>query len=400
MTSPRVGGRVGFVLAVAIAAVIGVVAPGGAVDKKGQVTEFSAGITAGAFPRAITAGPDGNVWFTEYRGGRIARITPTGEVTEFSVNSGDRLNGITTGPDGNLWFTQQGADRSGDGIGRITPTGVVTMFSAGLAPALDGQDLTSSLFGITAGPDGNLWFTEASANRIGRITPTGVITEFSAGITKGPDSITAGPDGNLWFTEASIQNQETGEVTPGGIGRITPRGVVTELSANLTGGPDSITAGCDGNLWFVEPVDDMIGRITPKGKITEFSAGLTSSGLIEIKGVTAMTAGPDGNLWFTKGGFASDSAADQVSPGGIGRITPTGEVTEFYAGITPDAYLEGITAGPDGNLWFTGSTFHTGNGRIGRITPGPSTKPRGRHDPTLPAACPRRSPKRSKTRPT
>ena len=26
-------------------------------------------------------------------------------------------------------------------------------------------------FGITAGPDGNLWFTETTANQVGRITP-------------------------------------------------------------------------------------------------------------------------------------------------------------------------------------------------------------------------------------
>src|SRR5262249_43079039 len=61
----------------------------------------------------------------------------------------------------------------------------------------------SNPFGITRGPDGNLWFTESLAGRIGRITPAGVVTEFSAGITPGgqPAEITAGPDGNLWFTE-------------------------------------------------------------------------------------------------------------------------------------------------------------------------------------------------------
>jgi hypothetical protein len=37
-------------------------------------------------PQAITAGPDGNVWFAEVLGGRIGRITPTGEITEFSLH--------------------------------------------------------------------------------------------------------------------------------------------------------------------------------------------------------------------------------------------------------------------------------------------------------------------------
>lgn len=39
------------------------------------VTELSAGITAGAQPIGITAGPDGNLWFTEFNGNRIGRIS-------------------------------------------------------------------------------------------------------------------------------------------------------------------------------------------------------------------------------------------------------------------------------------------------------------------------------------
>src|SRR3989442_725766 len=55
--------------------------------------------------------------------------------------------------------------------------------------------------GITAGPDGNLWFTEAGGNRIGRITTGGVIRESPSKAGIGPTEIAAGPDGNLWFTE-------------------------------------------------------------------------------------------------------------------------------------------------------------------------------------------------------
>ena len=51
--------RIGCVLAVAMVVVIGVVSPGGAVDKKVKVKEFSAGVVPGPF--GITAGPDGNL---------------------------------------------------------------------------------------------------------------------------------------------------------------------------------------------------------------------------------------------------------------------------------------------------------------------------------------------------
>jgi DNA-binding beta-propeller fold protein YncE len=92
------------------------------------VTEFSAGITAGSYPFGITAGPDGNLWFTEEIGNRIGRITPLGVVTQFSITAGAGPAGITAGPDGNLWFTEVGGNR----IGRITPLGAVTEFSAGI----------------------------------------------------------------------------------------------------------------------------------------------------------------------------------------------------------------------------------------------------------------------------
>src|SRR5262245_12348739 len=70
------------------------------------VTEFSNGITAGG-PRGITLGPDGNLWFIEVFG-RIARITPSGLITEFSegISRYVTLNDIAAGADGNLWFTE------------------------------------------------------------------------------------------------------------------------------------------------------------------------------------------------------------------------------------------------------------------------------------------------------
>jgi virginiamycin B lyase len=61
------------------------------------------------------------------------------------------------------------------------------------------------------------------------------------------------------------------------------------------GGLGDITAGPDGNLWFINAVNNQIGRITPSGAITEFAIP-TANSL-----PWAITAGPDGNLWFTEG---------------------------------------------------------------------------------------------------
>src|SRR2546422_5135192 len=56
--------------------------------------------------------------------------------------------------------------------------------------------------GITAGPDGALWFAERTGNKIGRVTTSGSFSEFAVPTSSSqPFGITGGPDGALWFTE-------------------------------------------------------------------------------------------------------------------------------------------------------------------------------------------------------
>jgi streptogramin lyase len=124
-----------------------------------QIIEFPIPTSQGS-PKAITARPDGNLWFAELEGTKIGRITPSGTITEFPIPTLDSVpNAITAGPDGNLWFTEGRANK----IGRITPSGTISEFSVPTS--------ASDPEGITKGPDGNLWFTEWGANKIGRITP-------------------------------------------------------------------------------------------------------------------------------------------------------------------------------------------------------------------------------------
>ena len=104
-----------------------------------------------------------------------------------------------------------------------------------------------------------------------------------------------------------------------------------------------ITSGPDGNLWFTEESCGKIGRITPSGSITEFSLATRSY-------PNDIVAGPDGSLWFT-----------EINDKSIGRITTAGSVTTFP--IPGDDIPMAITVGPDGNLWFTMDRA------IGRITP-------------------------------
>ena len=263
------------------------------------LTQHTAGIT-GQTDSAVL-GPDGNLWFTEFVAGRIGRLAPDGTVTEFTVGlpSDAHPDGIVAGPDGNLWFTISAS--TVDPIGPCNPTG---------------------------------------HDSIGRITPAGTITTFPTPTAQAkPSGITVGPDGALWFAESGyICGVST--IGGNGVGRITTSGAITEHTTGFSSsaGPSSIALGPDGRLWLTELYNMAIAAVTPSGTVTEYPLPSTQFG-------ADIAAGPDGNLWFTMG----------RSVAAIGRMTPSGQVTTFTAGLSPQSVPEGIAAGPDGALWVADS---------------------------------------------
>ena len=67
----------------------------------GSFTEYSLG--SGHAPWGICAGPDGNLYFTDWvsstNTGYVGQITTSGSVTEWSLGTGTNPKGICTGPD-------------------------------------------------------------------------------------------------------------------------------------------------------------------------------------------------------------------------------------------------------------------------------------------------------------
>ena len=280
--------------------------------------------------------------------------------------------GITTGPDGNLWFAETGADK----IGRMTPAGAVTQFPLPPIPVpAETQPNPGSAPGpraITVGPDGALWFVGVPGE-VGRITTAGVVTEFAvpaipppAGSAAGtaptvltPSGITVGPDGALWFTAYPASGDSY-------VGRITATGAVTEYAATGFDLGSTIVTGSDGNLWMFGTQyasgDNAIGRITPAGVFTTFTVPGNFS---EIAG---LTAGPNGNVWFTEeeDGFTvgEQPAVGEITPAGVTTLfpIPQGTTLDPSRGVNVDPTA--ITSGPDGAIWFTDLAG------IGRITTG------------------------------
>jgi streptogramin lyase len=353
---PRKVSRRSLAALASVAAVLALPASASSITPTPRITEFLP-LTLANAPGEITAGPDGNLWFTEegvLPG--IGRITTSGSITEYpaGLTSGFSLlmtpKGVTKGPDGNLWFTEQGA--IADGVARLDPgTGSVVEY-----PLSASADPTA----ITTGSDGNLWFLERGVTKIGRITPDGDVDEFNAGLS-GSDTlndITSGPDGQLWVTIAASGGNRIESFSPS-----NPDDPCF-WSTHLTGTPNQIVAASDRKLYFTESDDPAaIGRIKTDGNIKEYRTGLTAD-----SAPAGLAEGDKGMLWFTGG----------ASPGRIGRMEIAKHAfEEITAGtglgidLTPDAAPAGIAHGADGNMWFTESGL---TGKIGRVFLGPTAE--------------------------
>lgn len=280
--------------------------------------------TPNSEPIEITLGPDGNLWFTEQNASAVARVTPSGAITEFRTPTFSFPKDITPGPDGNVWFTEGTIGK----IGVITPAGRI-------------REITFSLFdgagGITRGPDGNIWFTGMGENRIWRLDlPTGGLTSFDIPTPNSfPSAITAGPDGNLWFLEQGV----------GKMAKITTSGEITEFAEPLSL-PFDISPGRDGNVWFVERFSQRIGKVTPDGQFTFYSTALHT--------LETITPGFGQSLLFTS--FGDDKIASITTDGVITDSPPAG-----------DSGPTGITRGPLRSVWFLGYSSN----KVYRVISGP-----------------------------
>jgi virginiamycin B lyase len=245
----------------------------GRITTSGSFSEFPLSTNNAGFPQpyGITVGPDNNLWITEAATGQIMQMHTDGSVgttvTLPGATPSDSRSphGITTGPDGNLWVTEAAPGRAA--IARITPAGSVTEFPLPNTIETDFAQPED----IVTGPDGNVWFTvpgdagnpigrtPVAHGELGRITTGGSISYFIAPTPfSSPYGLTVGPDGALWFTEA-----RHGDNAPAKIGRLTTSGDAREYWD--TGSPQiprGIVAGPDGNLWFGDATR-AVGRLVP-----------------------------------------------------------------------------------------------------------------------------------------
>ncbi len=157
----------------------------GRIGAHGDIVEFQIP-TADSRPIAIVADPQGGgLWFSQEAGNKVAHIDLAGAITEYPVPKPQDnviLGALTFDSSGDLWV-QQYVNQDPQ-IGPQGPPGddhIVKIARAALrrSPSqLRPADFTSYpvptrrsvLHRIVQGPDGNIWFTELSADKVGRVT--------------------------------------------------------------------------------------------------------------------------------------------------------------------------------------------------------------------------------------
>lgn len=132
-----------------------------------------------------------DLWFTETRANKIARIDGSRKITEFVIpTKGSKPFDIQHGPNASMWFTESGVGK----IGRIDSNGKITEFKVGAA-----NDKPTSLMEQS----GAIWFTEVGSGRIGRLTSSGEVSHIATGSGQLTGDITNSSDGALWAPKKS-----------------------------------------------------------------------------------------------------------------------------------------------------------------------------------------------------
>ncbi|HEY6742618.1 MAG TPA: hypothetical protein VI110_09695 [Lapillicoccus sp.] len=315
--------RLMSVLGVTIVAVL-VWTAGSAVAAPGARLKQFKVPTADSQPRAITNGPDGNRWFTEgteFTGApaKIARITPSGVITEFAPGVSDGCNDcilsdIASGPAGVLYATSNDPELIRFDVNTGTFQPPIQMPN------------TSALGGTLAIFGDDVWVTDFNNDVVWRYRlSTG---EFTSVPATDPSDVAVDAAGNAWFSEPDTSSLGRIDAVTGAVTR-TPTS-----DGSTTVAPRAVAVATDGQVWFtVRFAMQGVGRLNPTtGSVTLFPR--------DNVGPAGIAASPDGTVWFT-----------QETKGNIANITNAGVVTEGK--VVKGSGPFGVTVDANAQPWYT-----------------------------------------------
>lgn len=258
-----------------------------------------------------------NFYTCMYRPSEIWKVSYPGLVAtryaSWDPGVASNLIGVTMDLAGNVYVT----DNARHNLWKITAQDTSYLFGAG--PSQCGQ----------VGPDGYMW--QAGNYQALKVSNTGTVTvitpSYIDGTTANFQSLTStrmGPDGKVYIMDCN--GQRIVRMDADGSNAITFIGNGTDGSADGTGTGATLSYPWDmcfdsaGNIYFgsVGETGNYIRKATPSGVVTTY-AGTGSAGALDgpLRSATiqfnGITIGPDGNLWFTNNGGAI-RIAQQATP--------------------------------------------------------------------------------------
>ncbi len=236
----------------------------------------------------MTVGKDRNLWVSTSCAGTIERVTPKGIGTAFSYGNGNCYTSTSVTLRAGRQRLVRGPVREHDWRGHLRGRVSSRRISSRRRPSA--ITFRAPPLGITAGPDGAMWFTVTDpgnpfcsgspglAPAVGRITTgrriaTILIYPAAPGTTQtiSPERIITGTDGNLYFV---ANKPQTGAHLA--LGELEPERRLGSGSIGTAGNfDDRLAYGADGNIWMTDVQDAEIIQFA--GAIAGYSSGHTTA---------------------------------------------------------------------------------------------------------------------------
>ncbi|MFI5157347.1 MAG: hypothetical protein ACHQF4_00690 [Sphingobacteriales bacterium] len=228
-------------------------------------------------PIGIAAGPDGNLYVTDFGNFKIRKVTLAGLVTTFAgCDSGyvngpvksspsvpmaefGRLDAIAIAKDGTIFVYDYSAAK----IRKISTGGIVSDYAGSTRGDADGTATTAQfndIEGIAIADDGTLYVACTSASKIKKITTTGIVTTIAGstvGYADGP-ALTAqfaNPYGVAIASDGSIYVTDEGNHY---IRKISTAGIVSTVAGVDRGISEEPSTSGPGNVALLFYPDDPV----------------------------------------------------------------------------------------------------------------------------------------------
>jgi virginiamycin B lyase len=221
-------------------------------------------------PLGLAVAADGSAWYTDIKAGAVMRISPSGEVAQFALDSAIvRLGRVAIAPDGSVWF----ADATEACITQLKD-GTFTRHEIGSAD--------SGPYGVAVTSDGIVWATLQAGGKLIRIEPNGAMATIDLsrpGVV--PTDVAVGTDGSVWFLQ--FRANRIGRLKNGEFSDFK----VPDENAGLSG----LVVAADGAVWFGMVRSSSLGRLRD-GRVATFRLPRDDARPYSL------AVDPDGNVWY------------------------------------------------------------------------------------------------------